>query len=78
MALTLSETRLQPIAALIRRTQAMRPWLRERQIDCETGGNIPQDVNAELIRYGFYRMLQPRRTRFGLLERSAPRGAKAP
>ena len=46
---------------MIRRARVMRPWLRERQADCETTGNIPQDVNAELIRCGFYRIIQPRR-----------------
>ena len=70
MAPLTSELSSQPIAApephltpeeMIRRARVMRPWLRERQADCETTGNIPQDVNAELIRCGFYRAIQPRR-----------------
>ena len=48
----------------------MRPMLRERQADCETIGNVPDDVNAELIRGGFYRTVQPRR--FGGYEFDVP------
>src|SRR5262245_2453816 len=71
VALTLDlHTRTRPIPApepqltpdeMIARAQRLRPWLPSRQAECEATGNIPQDVNAELIRCGFYRIIQPRR-----------------
>ena len=45
---------------MIARATALRPMLRARQADCEALGRVPDDVNAELIRAGFYRVVQPR------------------
>ena len=45
---------------MIARAIALRPMLRARQADCEALGRVPDDVNAELIRAGFYRTVQPR------------------
>lgn len=45
---------------MIARAAALRPMLRARQADCEALGRVPDDVNAELIRAGFYRVVQPR------------------
>ena len=52
------------------RASKMVPTLRARQLECETSGNVPQDVNNELIRAGFYRIVQPRR--FGGYEFDIP------
>ncbi|MCC6946479.1 MAG: oxidoreductase [Bradyrhizobiaceae bacterium] len=57
-------------AELIRRAAALRPLLRSRQADCEALGRVPDDVNAELVRGGFYRIIQPRR--FGGYEFDVP------
>lgn len=48
----------------------VRPLLRARQAECEATGRVPEDVNAELIRCGFYRIIQPRR--FGGYEFDVP------
>jgi len=48
-------------AELLRRAEAMRPVLRERQAACEAAGRVSDETNAEFIRAGFYRILQPRR-----------------
>ena len=45
---------------IVRRAEAMRAMLRARQNDCEAAGQIPQDTNAQFIKAGFYRILQPR------------------
>jgi len=45
---------------IVRRAEAMRTMLRARQNDCEAAGQIPQDTNAQFIKAGFYRILQPR------------------
>jgi 3-hydroxy-9,10-secoandrosta-1,3,5(10)-triene-9,17-dione monooxygenase len=45
---------------LLRRADAMRPWLRERQADCEALGELPEDTNDRFLAAGFYRILQPR------------------
>ena len=42
-------------ADMIARATALRGMLRARQVDCEALGRVPDDVNAELIRAGFYR-----------------------
>jgi 3-hydroxy-9,10-secoandrosta-1,3,5(10)-triene-9,17-dione monooxygenase len=45
---------------VIRRAEAMRPMLRERQPLCEKLGRLPEETNEEFVRAGFYRILQPR------------------
>jgi 3-hydroxy-9,10-secoandrosta-1,3,5(10)-triene-9,17-dione monooxygenase len=55
---------------LLRRADAMRPWLRERQAGCEALGELPADTNALFLAAGFYRILQPRL--FGGYEFSLP------
>jgi 3-hydroxy-9,10-secoandrosta-1,3,5(10)-triene-9,17-dione monooxygenase len=45
---------------IIRRAEAMRPMLRERQNACEAAGRVSEDTNAQFIKAGFYRILQPR------------------
>jgi 3-hydroxy-9,10-secoandrosta-1,3,5(10)-triene-9,17-dione monooxygenase len=63
------EPKLTP-EGLLRRAMALRPLLRERQAACAALGRIPDDVNAALIRGGFYRTVQPRR--FGGYEFDVP------
>ncbi len=63
------EPKLTP-AELIQRATALRPLLRARQADCEALGNVPADVNAQLVQAGFYRTIQPRR--FGGYEFDVP------
>ena len=79
MTLTLSSTRTFEIAPpepdltpqdMFARASKMVPTLRARQLECETSGNVPQDINNELIRAGFYRIVQPRR--FGGYEFDIP------
>ncbi len=55
---------------LVRRAAAMIPTLRERQVECERLGRIPQPTNDEFVAAGFYRILQPRR--FGGYEFGMP------
>ncbi len=55
---------------LLERAQALRPMLRARQADCEALGRVPEDVNDQLVRQGFYRIVQPRR--FGGYEFDIP------
>src|SRR3954451_15095469 len=55
---------------MIARASGLRPLLRAKQAECEAGGNVPKDVNDELIRAGFYRVVQPRR--FGGYEFDLP------
>ena len=45
---------------LLRRADAMRPWLRERQAECEALGDLPANTNDRFLAAGFYRILQPR------------------
>ena len=45
---------------MIRRAEGLRPLLRARQEETELSGNISADTNAQLIKAGFYRVLQPR------------------
>jgi len=45
---------------MIRRAEAMRPMLRERQAACEAAGQVSEDTNKRFIEAGFYRILQPR------------------
>jgi 3-hydroxy-9,10-secoandrosta-1,3,5(10)-triene-9,17-dione monooxygenase len=60
--------------AMIRRASEMVPVLRERQAECEALGRLPEQSNAEFVRAGFYRILQPRR--FGGYEFDMPTFAK--
>src|SRR5262249_5571311 len=55
---------------MIARARNMIPILRARQAECEAGGNVPAEINNELIRAGFYRVVQPRR--FGGYEFDIP------
>ena len=57
-------------AAMIARATALRGLLRGAQAECEAQGRIPDAVNDELIRAGFYRVIQPRL--FGGYEFDAP------
>ena len=43
---------------MLRRAEAMRPVLRERQVVCEEMGRLPDDTNQEFLNAGFYRILQ--------------------
>jgi len=45
---------------IVRRAEAMRPTLRERQNACEAAGQVSEDTNDQFIKAGFYRILQPR------------------
>ncbi len=47
-------------AAMIARASALRPLLRGAQEQCEAQGRVSEAVNGELIRAGFYRVIQPR------------------
>ncbi len=55
---------------MIARAHALRDRLRARQAECEAIGKVPDDINAELISAGFYRIVQPRR--FGGYEFDIP------
>lgn len=55
---------------LIARAVALRPLLRESQVDCEKAGRVPEPVNAKLVEAGFFRIVQPRR--FGGYEFDIP------
>src|SRR6204780_1935439 len=44
---------------LLRRADAMRPLLRERQAACEEAGELSEDTNNLFLAAGFYRILQP-------------------
>ena len=57
-------------ADLVSRASGLRSLLRSRQADCEALGKVPDDVNAELVRGGFFRTIQPRR--FGGYEFDVP------
>src|ERR1700744_6376108 len=48
------------IQELLRRADALLPLLRERQSECETGGELPRDTHDRFLAAGFYRILQPR------------------
>ena len=45
---------------LLRRADALRPLLRERQAACEEAGELSEDTNQRFLAAGFYRILQPR------------------
>src|ERR1700733_5969754 len=45
---------------LLRRAEALRPLLRERQAECEQLGELPADTNHRFLAAGFYRIVQPR------------------
>ena len=57
-------------AELIERATRLRPLLRSRQAECEALGQVPEEVNSQLIRNGVYRIIQPRR--FGGYEFDVP------
>src|SRR5271170_7951627 len=48
------------VQELLRRADALRPLLRERQAACEESGALSDDTNDRFIEAGFYRILQPR------------------
>jgi len=55
---------------MIARATALRGTLRDAQAECEAQGRVSENVNGELIRAGFYRVIQPRC--FGGYEFDAP------
>src|ERR1700685_1738110 len=55
---------------LLRRADALRPLLRERQAECEAAGQLSADTNNRFLAASFYRILQPRR--FGGYEFALP------
>jgi 3-hydroxy-9,10-secoandrosta-1,3,5(10)-triene-9,17-dione monooxygenase len=55
---------------MLARARALRPLLLASQGRCEAEGRVPQDVNDELVKAGFYRIVQPRR--FGGYEFDVP------
>src|SRR6185295_16041588 len=57
-------------AAMIARATALRGRLRDAQAECEAQGRVSDAVNDQLIRAGFYRVIQPRL--FGGYEFDAP------
>jgi 3-hydroxy-9,10-secoandrosta-1,3,5(10)-triene-9,17-dione monooxygenase len=44
---------------MLRRAEAMRPVLRQRQQECERLGRLPEQTHQEFLKAGFYRVLQP-------------------
>jgi 3-hydroxy-9,10-secoandrosta-1,3,5(10)-triene-9,17-dione monooxygenase len=46
---------------MLERARALRPRLLANQGRCEAEGRVPQDINDELVKAGFYRIVQPRR-----------------
>jgi 3-hydroxy-9,10-secoandrosta-1,3,5(10)-triene-9,17-dione monooxygenase len=69
MPIAAPEPQLTP-EQMIQRAIELRPLLRARQAECEALGRVPDDVNAALIRAGFYRVIQPRK--FGGYEFDVP------
>ena len=55
---------------MLQRARELRPMLRANQGRCEAEGRVPEDVNAALVKAGFYRIVQPRR--FGGYEFDVP------
>ena len=55
---------------MLARAKALRPTLRASQGRCEAEGRVPQDINDQLVRAGFYRIVHPRR--FGGYEFDVP------
>ena len=47
-------------AEMIARASALRGKLRDAQAECEREGRISDAINSQLIRAGFYRVIQPR------------------
>jgi len=45
---------------MLRRADALRPLLRDRQAACEEAGELSEDTNNRFLAAGFYRILQPR------------------
>ena len=76
-----SKTRTVPVpqpdltpVGMIEAAVALRPLLREKQVETEAAGRILDEVNAACDAAGFYRALQPRR--FGGYEFDLPTFAK--
>jgi len=59
-ALTIPEPHLTP-DDMIARARAMIPTLRARQAETEAAGRMLDETNADFMRAGFYRIVQPRR-----------------
>ena len=57
-------------AGMLARAVALRPLLTSRQAACEAEGRVSDEVNAELVKAGLYRIVQPRR--FGGYEFDVP------
>jgi 3-hydroxy-9,10-secoandrosta-1,3,5(10)-triene-9,17-dione monooxygenase len=55
---------------MLARAAALRPLLQARQAECEKLGRVSDEVNAELVEAGLYRIVQPRR--FGGYEFDVP------
>jgi 3-hydroxy-9,10-secoandrosta-1,3,5(10)-triene-9,17-dione monooxygenase len=55
---------------MLARAAALRPLLQARQAECEAAGRVSDEVNAELVKAGLYRIVQPRR--FGGYEFDVP------
>jgi 3-hydroxy-9,10-secoandrosta-1,3,5(10)-triene-9,17-dione monooxygenase len=53
------EPNLKP-ADMIARATALRSKLRAAQAECEAQGRVSEAINNELVRAGFYRVIQPR------------------
>ncbi len=79
MAKTTTRTRAAAIAApepgltpaeMLRRARELRPALLANQGRCEAEGRVPEDINDQLVKAGFYRIVQPRR--FGGYEFDVP------
>ena len=58
-SITPPEPSLTP-AAMIARATALRERLRAAQAECEAQGRVSDAINDELVRAGFYRVIQPR------------------
>ena len=67
--LAVPEPNLTP-AEMIARATAMIPMLRARQAQTEAAGRLLEEPNADFLRAGFYRVVQPRR--FGGYEFDLP------
>ena len=49
-------------AGMLARAVALRPLLTSRQAACEAEGRVSDEINAELVKAGLYRIVQPRAT----------------
>src|SRR2546430_15900842 len=46
---------------IVARAAALRPMLRDQQDESERRGCYSEEIHAEFLKAGFYRMVQPRR-----------------